>query len=253
MNTELGTVTSAVTSGVATIAFFHPRSNSLPGALLRKIAAAVDDAGSNTDVKVVVLKSEGDKAFCGGASFDELCAVKNLDEAKYFFSGFATLILAMRRCPKFVICRVQGKAAGGGVGVAAAADYTLATKAAAARLSELAIGIGPFIIGPAVERKIGPAAFGEMSIDADWRDASWAKARGLYAEIYETIPELDAAVEAMAKKLAGCHEAAMRRLKTVLWEGTENWPELLPARAAITSELALTEFVQRTVAGLQGR
>lgn len=253
MNTELGTVTSTITNNIATVSFFHPRSNSLPGALLRKIAAAIDEAGANDAAKVVVLKSEGEKAFCGGASFDELCAVKNLDEAGYFFSGFATVILAMRRCPKFIICRVQGKAAGGGVGVAAAADYTLATRAASARLSELALGIGPFIIGPAVERKIGPAAFGEMAIDADWRDAAWAKAHGLYAEIYETIPELDAAVEGMAKKLTGCHEAAMRRLKTVLWEGTEHWSELLLARAAITSELALTEFVQKTVAGLQGR
>ena len=253
MNTELGTVTTSVATGIATITFFHPRSNSLPGALLRKIAAAVDDAGANDDVKVVVLKSEGEKAFCGGASFDELCAVKNLDEAKYFFSGFATLILAMRRCPKFVICRVQGKAAGGGVGVAAAADYTLATTTASARLSELALGIGPFIIGPAVERKIGSAAFGEMAIDADWRDAAWSKAHGLYVEIFDSIAELDTAVDAMATKLAGCHVAAMRRLKTVLWEGTESWAELLPARAAITSELALTEFVQKTVAGLQGR
>jgi methylglutaconyl-CoA hydratase len=253
MTTELGTVTSTVSNGVATISFFHPRSNSLPGALLRKIAAAVDEAGDNPSAKVVVLKSDGDKAFCGGASFDELCAVRNLDEAKYFFSGFATLILAMRRCPKFVICRVQGKAAGGGVGVAAAADYTLATKAASARLSELAIGIGPFIIGPAVERKIGAAAFGEMAVDADWRDAGWAKARGLYVETYDTIAELDEAVNVMAERLAGCHEAAMRRLKGVLWEGTEHWPELLPARAAITSELALTEFVQTTVAALQGR
>lgn len=253
MSTELGTVTSTVTNGIGTICFFHPRSNSLPGALLRKIAAAVDEAGANAAVKVIVLKSEGDKAFCGGASFDELCAVKNLDEAKYFFSGFATLILAMRRCPKFVICRVQGKAAGGGVGVAAAADYTLATKSASARLSELALGIGPFIIGPAVERRIGPAAFGEMAIDADWRDAAWAKARGLYVEIFDTTAELDAAVDAMAQKLAGYHEDAMRKLKAVLWEGTDHWPELLPARAGITSELALTDFVQNTVAALQGR
>lgn len=253
MSIELGTVTATVTNGVATICFFHPRSNSLPGALLRKIAAAVDEAGADSSVKVVVLKSDGDKAFCAGASFDELCAVRNLDEARYFFSGFATLILTMRRCPKFVICRVQGKAAGGGVGVAAAADYTVATKDASARLSELAIGIGPFIIGPAVERKIGAAAYGEMAIDAEWRDAAWAKAHGLYVEIYDSTSELDAAVEAMATKLAGYHEAAMRKLKAVLWEGTDHWPELLPARAAITGELALTEFVQTTVAGLQGR
>ena len=252
MVNELGTVTTAVTEGVATVSFFHPRSNSLPGALLRQIAAAIDRVGEDAAVKVVVLKSEGDKAFCAGASFDELCAVKNLEEAKYFFSGFATLILAIRRCPKFVICRVQGKVAGGGVGVAAAADYTLATATASARLSELAIGLGPFIIGPVVERKIGSAAFGEMAIDADWREASWAKARGLYVDIYPSIEELDTAVAAMARRLAGYHGAAMGHLKTVLWEGTAHWPELLPARAAITSELALTDFVQQTVAGLKG-
>jgi methylglutaconyl-CoA hydratase len=225
----------------------------LPGALLRRIAGAFDEVGANDDVKVIVLRSEGDKAFCAGASFDELCAVKDMAAAVYFFSGFATLILAMRRCPQFVICRVQGKTAGGGVGVAAAADYTVASVDAAARLSELAIGIGPFIIGPVVERKIGPAAFAEMAIDADWRDAAWAKARGLYVDVHPTIALLDAAVDGLARKLAGCHDIAMRRLKTVLWEGTEHWPELLPARARITSELALTEFVQKTVAGLQGR
>jgi len=253
MALELGTVATTIENGIATISFFHPRSNSPPGALLRQIAAAVDAVGADDGVKVVVLKSEGDKAFCAGASFDELCAVKSLEEAQYFFSGFATLILAMRRCPKFIICRVQGKVAGGGVGVAAAADYTLATTSAAARLSELAIGIGPFIIGPVVERKIGTAAFGEMAVDADWREAAWAHARGLYVDIYESIADLDSAVDAMALKLAGYHGAAMRRLKAVLWEGTEGWPELLPARAAITGELALTEFVQKTVAGLQGR
>lgn len=253
MTTESGVVTTTIAAGVATITFFHPRSNSLPGALLRQIAGAIDAVGANAEVKVVVLRSDGEKAFCAGASFDELCAVKNREEAVYFFSGFATLILAMRRCPQFIICRVQGKTAGGGVGVAAAADYALATEAAAARLSELAIGIGPFIIGPVVERKIGTAAFAEMAIDAEWRDAAWAKARGLYVEVYPTIARLDAAVEEMARKLAGYHGAAMHRLKAVLWEGTEHWPELLPARALITSELALTDVVQKTVASLQGR
>lgn len=247
---EQGNVSTSIENGIGTITFGHPRGNSLPGALLRGIAAAVERCGGDDAVRVVVLRSEGEKVFCGGASFDEFQAAKNLDQAKHFFSGFAVLIMAIRHCPKFVIGRVQGKAVGGGVGVVAACDYVLATEAASIRLSELAIGIGPFVIGPAVQRKVGLAAFSELAIDAEWRDAAWARAHGLYARLFPDISALDAGVAEFAAKLAGCHGEAMRRLKAVLWEGTEQWGDLLPKRYTDTSELALTDFVQQKIAAV---
>ena len=245
---ENGSVQTAVVDGVGTVTFAHPRGNSLPGALLRTLAGAIDQMAGNSAVRVVVLESAGEKTFCAGASFDELQSVRTLEQSKAFFSGFALVILALRRCPKFVIARVQGKAVGGGVGLIAAADYVLASEAAAVRLSELALGIGPFVIGPAVERKVGPAAFGAMAIDADWRDAVWARAHGLFTQTYPTITALDEAVRQHASRFALYHPAAMQRLKAVLWEGTENWERLLSERYAITAELALTDFVQGTIA-----
>lgn len=246
--TETGKAELKVHDGIGTVTFSHPRSNSLPGALLRKIAACVDDLGKNPDCKVVVLQSEGEKVFCGGASFDELLAVGDIEQSKHFFSGFAILILAMRRCPKFVVCRVQGKAVGGGVGLVSAADYALATDAASIRLSELAIGFGPFIIGPAVQRKVGLAAFTELAVDADWRDANWAKTHGLYAEVCPSIAELDTRLGTFTKKLSAFNPEAMAKLKAILWEGTEHWDQLVNARVSITAQLALTPFVKNAVA-----
>lgn len=243
-----GRVESNTANGVGRIIFFHPKGNSMPGELLRKIAAEIERLGTEQSTKVIILGSEGEKVFCAGASFDEMKAVKDRSQAFEFFSGFARVILAIKRCPKFVIARVQARAAGGGVGIVAAADYALAAEAASVRLSELAIGIGPFIIGPAVLRKVGQAAFGEMAVSADWRDARWAHAKGLYAELYPNIQELDRGVDQFAQKLAAYSPEAMHKLKTVLWEGTESWEELLPARARITSELALGKFVQDTIA-----
>lgn len=244
---ETGTLNSSIKNGIATIIFGHPKGNSLPGKLLQGIAGEIDKFGAALDVKLIVLQSEGDKTFCGGASFDEFKAAKDLAGAKEFFSGFARVILAIKRAPKFVLARVQGKAVGGGVGVVAAADYALATESASVRLSELAIGIGPFIIGPAVERKIGVAAFGAMAIDADWRDAAWAKNHGLYTEVYPSIEKLDEGVLAFTNKLSGFSQDAMARLKRVLWEGTDHWGDLLIKRVVFTSELSLTDYVQKAI------
>ncbi|MBN8549282.1 MAG: enoyl-CoA hydratase/isomerase family protein [Deltaproteobacteria bacterium] len=234
--------------GVATIRFFHPKGNSLPGTLLRSLANEVTKIAGDASAKVVVLASEGEAAFCGGASFAELQSIKDKAQGKEFFSGFARLILAMKNCPKFVIARVQSRAVGGGVGLAAAADYALATSVASAKLSELALGIGPFVVGPAVERKVGTAAFTAMTIDYDWRDAAWCKQHGLYNEVYASIPELDAAIAALTKKLAITSPEAMAKLKAIFWQGTEHWPRLLEERAEASGTLVLSDFSRNYIA-----
>lgn len=240
---ENGTVTLHSNNGIGTIEFFHPQSNSLPGALLNKLAETITLAGNNEDIKVIVLKSSGSKAFCAGASFDELISIKDLETGQQFFSGFAKVINAMRKAPKFIIARVQNKAVGGGVGIAAAADYTFAVKAASVKLSELAVGIGPFVVGPAVERKLGTSAFTALAINAsEWRDAQWAFERGLYVDIFENEAEMDMAIEALANKLSKSNPEAMKMLKKIFWEGTENWDALLSERAGMSGKLVLSDF-----------
>jgi methylglutaconyl-CoA hydratase len=198
-----GFVNSEVTDGICTVTFFHPASNSLPGEILSKLAKTIHSAGEDLDTRVIVLKSSGERAFCAGASFDELLALKNETEGLEFFSGFANVINAIRTCPKFVIGRVQGKAVGGGVGLAAAVDHCFATKHASVKLSELAIGIGPFVVGPAIERKVGTSGFSQLSIDAtSWKTASWAAQYGLYADVFENTEEMDDAVSRLATQLA---------------------------------------------------
>lgn len=230
-------------SGIGTIEFGHPLSNSLPGKILEKLAQTITDLGNNSDVKVIVLKSAGDKAFCAGASFDELIAIKDLEVGKKFFSGFANVINACRKCPKFIIGRVHGKAVGGGVGIASAVDYCFASKFADVKLSELAVGIGPFVVGPAVERKMGLSAMSELAINAtEWRSADWAKRKGLYTDVYDTIEEMDLEVEKLALRLASSNPQAMSMLKTIFWQGTENWDTLLAERAAMSGTLVLSEF-----------
>ena len=244
-----GFVKTEINEGIATITFFHPRSNSLPAIILRGMADAVDEAGKNEVVKVIVLRSEGEKSFCAGASFDELVAVSSFDEGRNFFSGFALVINAIRKVPKFVIARVQGKAVGGGVGIACAADYTLAHDSADVKLSELAVGIGPFVVGPAVERKIGTAAFASLAINAtEWRDAAWAKKNGMYADTYDSLQGLDDAVGKLSRTLAGSSPEAMSRLKEVLWEGTSHWESLLMDRAEISGTLVLSQFTRDAIA-----
>jgi methylglutaconyl-CoA hydratase len=238
-----GKVETNIDGGIATITFFHPQSNSLPGELLRTLASAIEAAGNNAEARVIVLKSEGEKSFCAGASFDELISIKDMPTGKVFFSGFAMVINAIRKAPKFVIARVQGKAVGGGVGLASSADYTLAMDTASVKLSELAVGIGPFVVGPAVERKIGTSAFAQLAINAsEWESAAWAKEKGLYANIYATVEELDKAVDTLAGKLAPSSPEAMHDLKRVLWKGTEHWDQLLIERAEISGRLVLSEF-----------
>ncbi|MEZ4725169.1 MAG: enoyl-CoA hydratase/isomerase family protein [Candidatus Kapaibacterium sp.] len=242
-----GDVNIQIDNHIATIEFYHPSSNALPGTVLRKLAETIEEAGRNDDINVIVLKSGGDRAFCAGASFDELISITDYPTGKNFFMGFALVINAMRKCPKFVICRVQGKAVGGGVGLLSAADYTLATKYSSVKLSELALGIGPFVVGPAVERKVGTSAFSQMSIDYDWYDANWAKDRGFYSGIYESIEELDRAVDEFATKMAANSPEAMKELKQVTWAGTEHWDELLESRAEISGRLVLSDFTKNYI------
>ena len=251
---ENGKAETIIENGIATVTFFHPQSNSLPGTVLQKLAAEIEAAGSNKDVSVIILKSEGEKAFCAGASFDELISIQNLEEGKKFFSGFAAVINAMRKAPRFVIARIQGKAVGGGVGLACAADYTLALDSASVKLSELAIGIGPFVVGPAVERKIGTSAFAQLSMDAtEWRTAQWAKEKGLYAEVFSSAEELDRAVMTLAGKLAASNPEAMHELKKIFWEGTGHWDKLLIERAEISGRLVLSEFTRKAIEKFKGK
>ncbi len=243
-----GHIKSEIKNGKAYITFFHPQSNSMPGALLRELASKIEEAGNNPEAKVIILQSEGDKAFCAGASFDELISIKDLATGKTFFSGFAGVINAMRKAPKFVIARVQGKAVGGGVGIASSADYTFGTEAALVKLSELAVGIGPFVVGPAVERKVGTSAFCELTINAtEWRSAQWAKEKGLFNDLYVNTTEMDTAIEALANKLATSNPEAMMMLKSIMWKGTEHWDTLLIERAEMSGKLVLSDFTVNAI------
>jgi len=245
---DLGSVGYTINNQIATIEFGHPLSNSLPGKILAKLAESITELGNNDNVRVIVLKSLGEKAFCAGASFDELISIKDFETGKTFFSGFAKVINACRKCPKFIIGRVQGKAVGGGVGVASSVDYCLATTNAEVKLSELAVGIGPFVVGPAVERKIGLSAMSELAINAtEWRSAEWAKNKGLYAEVFNSIEELDGEVDKLANRLAKSNPEAMSMLKEVFWEGTNHWDEFLSDRAAMSGKLVLSDFTVNAI------
>ena len=248
MSEKEGYVKTVVHQQVGTIEFFHPQSNSLPGYLLDELANAINNAAFNPEITVIILRSAGEKAFCAGASFDELIAIDNMEKGKKFFQGFAHVINAMRKCPKFIIGRVQGKCVGGGVGLASAVDYCIATDKAEIKLSELAVGIGPFVVGPAVERKIGTSAFSQLAIDATmWRNADWAKRKGLFAEIHASIEEMDESVTKLALSLSRSNPDAMAELKKICWKGTENWDLLLPERAAISGRLVLSEFTRKAI------
>jgi methylglutaconyl-CoA hydratase len=236
-------------NGIGTIEFFHPQSNSLPGHILAELASTITKAGKDDNIKVIILKSAGERAFCAGASFDELIAIDNEATGKQFFSGFANVINAARKCPKFIIGRVQGKAVGGGVGMASATDYCFATKFASAKLSELAIGIGPFVVGPAVERKIGTSAFSAMTINATkWFDAEWAREKGLYTEIFDSLEEMDIEIEKLATTLSNSNPEAMEGLKKVMWQGTDHWDTLLMERALSSGTLVLSDFTRNAIA-----
>ena len=243
-----------IENGIGTIEFFHPQSNSLPSHVLNKLSETITAAGKNDEVKVIILRSGGDRAFCAGASLDELMAIEDESQGKQFFSGFANFINVARKCPKFIIGRVQGKAVGGGVGMASSMDYCFATKYAFVKLSELAIGIGPFVVGPPIERKIGLAAFSQLSINAtEWHSAQWAKEKGLFAEVYETAEEMDVAIQTLAEKLASSNPDSMRALKQVMWEGMDHWDNLLLERAAMSGRWVLSDFTQKTLSRLKQR
>ena len=241
-------VKSEFHQGLRIIEFYHPQSNSLPRKILTELAQAIHAAGNEKETKLILLKSAGEKAFCAGASFDELAAIKTQEEGIHFFTGFAEVINAIRQCPQLVIGRIHGKCVGGGVGLAAAVDYALATEAAEVRLSELAVGIGPFVVGPAVERKIGVSAFSQLSIDAArWRSAEWAQKRGLFAELYSDVQGLDEGINRIIFQLLHSHDQALIELKKVFWEGTAHWDKLLTERAAISGRLILSEASRKAI------
>jgi len=241
-------------NGIGTIEFFHPQSNSLPGHILAKLATTITSAGEDENIKVIILKSAGDRAFCAGASFDELAEIDTSENGQKFFSGFANVINAARKCSKFIIGRVQGKTVGGGVGMASATDYCFATKFASVKLSELAIGIGPFVVGPAVERKIGISAFSAMTINTGkWFDATWAREKGLYTEVFDRAEEMDTEIEKLASTLSKSNPEAMEGLKKIMWEGTNHWDTLLMERAESSGKLVLSDFTRNAIKKIKAK
>ena len=248
-NRENGSLYTKIENGLATLEFGHPASNSFPSELLTRLEKEFISLSENPEVHVILLRSEGEKAFCAGASFNELIAIDDLEAGKRFFMGFAKVINAMRKCKKIIVGRVQGKTVGGGVGLVSACDYALATEAAAIKLSELSIGIGPFVIAPAVERKMGKAALAEMSLAAtEWKNAYWAQEKGLYAKVLDSVKELDREVSLLTEKLVSYNPQALNAMKKILWENTEHWDDLLEQRAAVSGELVLSNFTKKALA-----
>jgi len=243
-----GYVKSEFHNCITTIEFYHPQSNSLPGKILDELSQSIHRAGNDDETRLIILRSAGEKVFCAGASFDELVAIQNAEQGLQFFSGFADVINAMRTCPKFIIARIHGKCVGGGVGLVAASDYAIATENADIKLSELAIGIGPFVVGPAVEKKIGTSAFSQLAIDAAmWRSAQWAGRKGLFAEVYPTTDGMDESIFKLTDTLIHSNPQAMAEMKKIFWKGTENWDRLLLERAAISGNLVLSSFAKNAI------
>lgn len=246
-----GEVHLDIADGIATVRFSHPKGNSLPASLLAKLASEIRRVGTLDHVRVVVLRSGDTGPFCAGASFEELKNIRDAASGKEFFMGFARVILAMTRCPKIIVARVHGKTVGGGVGLVAASDYALAMESASLRLSELAVGIGPFVVGPAIEKKIGAGGFSAMAIDADWRSARWGEEFGLYSRVFDSLNALDSGLESFARKLAKSNPEALAQLKRVFWQGTEHWDELLESRAEMSGSLVLSEFTRNAIAAFE--
>ncbi len=240
-NTDGSYVRGELHAHTYTIEWHHPQGNSLTSAMLGGLLNEVSYAAHNNDVRVILLRSVG-AAFCGGASFTELLQLQNEKGATQFFSGVSNVILAMRRCPKFIVARVHGKCVGGGLGIAAAADYAIAVEGAEIKLSELTLGIGPFVVGPAVERKTGLSAFSQLSIDAgNWRNADWARRKGIYAELHPSVESMEESIARLTNSLAHYSPEAMAEVKKMIWHNTEHWEQLLPERAAISGKLVMSE------------
>lgn len=243
-----GYVKTEIHQQIATIEFYHPQGNSLPSRLLADLAHEIVYAGNNKDVRVIILRSAGTRAFCAGASFDELAAIQTEQQGLQFFSGFANVINAMRKCPKFIIARIHGKCVGGGVGLAAAADYAIALEGAEIKLSELAVGIGPFVVGPAVERKIGLSSYSQLAIDAHmWRNGDWARRKGLFAELHPSLESMEESIARLADHLVQANPEATAELKKTFWHSTEHWDHLLHERAAISGRLVLSPYAKNFI------
>ncbi|PVD51010.1 enoyl-CoA hydratase [Terrimonas sp.] len=240
--------------GITTIEFFHPQGNALPAAILADLAQEIHSAGLDTETKVIVLRSAGEGAFCAGASFNEIKAVTTPEEGRVFFSGFANVINAMRKCPKLIIARIHGKCVGGGVGLAAAADYAIALEGADVKLSELSIGFGPFVVGPAIEKRIGLAAFSQLAIDAAmWRPAEWARRKGLYAELHSNLENMDESIQRLANELMHANPEAMAEMKKILWRDADDWDTLLPERAAISGRLVVSSYAKAALEKIKSK
>jgi len=249
---ENGTISHTIENRVSTIEFYHPKGNSLPGKLLSELTEKIKEASASENSNVIIIRSGGDGAFCAGASFDELLAISSLEEGKTFFMGFADVINAMRQSKKFIIARIHGKIVGGGVGIAASADYAFAHTSASVKLSELALGIGPFVVGPAVGRKIGVGAFTTMSVDArSWFDSEWALMNNLYSSMFESAEEMDSALNKLAGELASSNPQAMRELREIQWNGTGHWGSTLEQRAEISGRLVLSDFTKEYIQEFQ--
>jgi len=245
---EQGSLYTHVENKIAIVEFYHPAGNSLPTDLLNRLIKSFNELSNNNNVNVIILKSEKDKIFCAGASLDELLAIDNPKDGVAFFSGFGKLVNAIRKCKKPIIGRIQGKVVGGGVGIASACDYAMATEQASIKLSEISIGIGPFVVEPAIRRKMGIGAVSELSLNpAMWQNAYWAKDKGLYARVFENVKDLDKEIQILSEQLASYSPEAVQHLKRVLWEGTESWDTLLTERANICGNLVLSETTKKAL------
>lgn len=241
------TVHTQIENSIAKIQFYNPASNACDPSMLAQMVHAFNTLSANSQVKVILLSSKGNKAFCAGASITHLSELKDMKAATDFFSGFGRLILSMKNCNKIIVTSVQGKAVGGGVGIIAASDYVIATENSGLRLSELMIGIGPLVIAPAVIRKVGVAHFSQLSLKpSTWKDAKWGAAHGLFNELVTDGDSLENVTVDYCNSLASYSAQALSALKSVLWQGTEHWEELLYENAAKTATLSLSEDAQES-------
>ena len=241
-------VKHTVLNGIATISFFHPEQNSLPTIVLRSLIKTINLLSNDSGILVIILKSDGRGTFCAGANFTEMLEINDSISGYKYFNGFADLINTMRLCPKLIIVRVQGKSVGGGVGLLAAGDYCMATKDAAIKLSDFNIGIGPFVIEPAIERKIGRSNMAQLTIDAtSFYSPAWALDKSLYNAVYDDIKSLDIAVQDFAVKISNFNPIAVTKMKEIFWKGTEDWGLLLSERAYLSGKFVLSPYTKKAL------